>query len=84
MGLGQGRLYGSIQQNKLETGAKGNGFALAYAYPLSKRTSLYTSYATLRNNASGQFRIESSGDKALAGGVGADPSVFTVGMRHLF
>ena len=84
VGLGSGRLYANLQQNKSESGAKGKGFAVAYAYPLSKRTSLYTSYATLRNNAIGQFGMESSGTKLAPAALGTDPSVFAVGVRHLF
>lgn len=84
VGLGSGRLYANLQQNKIESGAKGKGFAVAYAYPLSKRTSLYTSYATLRNNAIGQFGMESSGTKLAPAALGTDPSVFAVGVRHLF
>ncbi len=86
VGLGQGRVYANIQQNKIETGAKGKGFAVAYSYPLSKRTSLYTSYATLRNNATGVFGLNSSSTSVTppATASGADPSVFTVGLRHSF
>lgn len=86
VGAGQGRIYANVQQNKLETGAKGKGFALAYSYPLSKRTNLYTSYATLRNNAAGTFGLNSSSTNVTppATALGADPSVFTIGMRHSF
>ncbi|MHB8949893.1 MAG: porin, partial [Rhodoferax sp.] len=82
--LGTGRLSANLQQNKIETGAKGKGFAVAYAYPLSKRTSLYTSYAVLNNNAGGQFGLESSGTKLGAVALDRDPSVFAVGVQHLF
>lgn len=82
--LGSGRLYANLQQNKSESGARGKGYAIAYAHPLSKRTSLYTSYATVRNNATGAFRMISSGTKVGPTNPGDDPSVFTVGMRHLF
>ena len=86
VGLGQGRLYANIQQNKIQSGAKGNGFALAYSYALSKRTNLYTSYAMLRNNASGTFGLNSSSTNVTpaATALGADPSVFAIGMRHTF
>lgn len=85
VGVGTGRLYGNIQQNK-EGGAKGKGFAVAYSHPLSKRTNLYTSYATLRNNATGAFGLNSSSTNVTPAGtaLGTDPSVFTVGMRHAF
>lgn len=86
VGLGAGRIYANIQQNKVETGAKGKGFALAYSYPLSKRTNLYTSYAALRNNSTGAFGLNSSSTNVTppVTALGSDPSVFTIGMRHSF
>ena len=86
VGLGQGRVYANLQQNKIQNGAKGNGFAVAYSYSLSKRTDLYTSYAMLRNNASGTFGLNSSSTNVTppATALGADPSVFAIGLRHKF
>lgn len=86
VGVGTGRLYANLQQNKIESGATGKGFAVAYAYPLSKRTNLYTSYATLRNNATGAFGLNSASNNVAPpiAARGSDPSVFTVGMRHAF
>lgn len=86
VGIGQGRLFANIQQNKIENGAKGNGFAVAYSYSLSKRTNLYTSYAMVRNNARGTFGLNSASTNVTppATALGADPSVFVVGMRHSF
>ena len=83
-GLGEGRLYANLQQNKIENGARGKGYAIAYAHPLSTRTSLYASYATVRNNDTGAFRMSSSGTNVSPTNPGDDPSVYTVGMRHLF
>ena len=84
--VGTGRLYANVQQNKLQTGAKGTAYALAYAYPLSKRTNLYASYAGLRNNASGVFGLSSAstGVAPTAAAPGADPSVLALGVRHSF
>lgn len=86
VGVGRGRVYANIQQNKLDSGAKGNAFAVAYAYPLSKRTNLYASYAALRNNATGRFGLNSSstGITPAATAAGSDPSVLAVGLRHSF
>jgi predicted porin len=58
MALGKGKAFVNLQQNKLENGAKGNGFTLAYTYSLSKRTNLYTSYASLHNNSQGVFGLK--------------------------
>lgn len=84
--FGPSKVYMNVQQNKLENGAKGNAWALAYSYSLSKRTNLYASYASLNNNGLATFGLN-SGSNSLAPAatsLGADPSVFTVGMRHTF
>ena len=85
-GLGGGRLYTNVQQSKDETGAKANGFGVTYSYNLSKRTNLFTSYGTLRNNELGRFTLSSATAKLTptATQLGADPTGFVVGMRHLF
>ncbi len=86
MGFGASKVYANLQQNKLENGAKGNGFTLAYSYSLSKRTNVYASYANLRNNAQGVFGLNSSSTNVTppATALGADPSALTLGVRHTF
>ena len=84
--FGANKIYTNLQQNKLESGAKGNLVSLAYAYSLSKRTNVYAAYATMRNNATGLFPIYSAGANITppAGANGADPTGFTLGLRHSF
>ena len=86
LAMGPGKFFASLQQNKFENGAKGNGFTLAYSYALSKRTNVYSSYASLRNNSQGLFGLNSSSTNVTppAGALGADPSALTVGVRHTF
>ncbi|MFC0252784.1 porin [Massilia consociata] len=83
---GPSKFFVNFQQQKLETGAKGNTVSLAYTYALSKRTNIYTTYAQLRNNGRGVFGISSSSTAVTppATALGADPSVFTLGVRHSF
>ena len=83
---GPNKFFASVHQQKLETGAKGNGFSLGYTYTLSKRTNLYSSYGRVRNNARGVFGLASAGGTFAppATALGADPSVFNVGVRHSF
>jgi predicted porin len=83
---GPNKFFLNFQQQKLESGAKGNTVSLAYTYSLSKRTNIYTTYAQLRNNARGVFGISSSSVALTppATALGADPSVFTLGLRHTF
>jgi predicted porin len=83
---GPNKFFINFQQQKIETGAKGNTVSLAYTYSLSKRTNIYTTYAQLSNNSRGVFGISSSSTAVTppATALGADPSVFTVGVRHSF
>ena len=85
-GVGSNKFFLNFQQQKLETGAKGNTISLAYTYALSKRTNIYTTYAQLRNNGRGVFAINSSSTSVAppATALGADPSVFSLGLRHTF
>jgi predicted porin len=81
-----GKVFANVQQNKLQNGAKGNGFTLAYSYTLSKRTNLYASYASLRNNDLGVFGINASSTNVTPNpaALGADPDALTIGLRHSF
>ena len=85
MPFGAHRVYANYQQQK-QGNAKGNSWALAYTYSLSKRTNLYASYASLDNNNSGVFGLSSSSVTITpaAAALGADPSVFSLGLRHAF
>jgi predicted porin len=59
---------------------------VAYTYALSKRTNLYTTYGSMRNNERAVFGLNSSSTNVTppAAAPGADPTAFTVGMRHAF
>jgi len=83
---GPNKFYASVHQQRLENGARGNGFSLAYSYTLSKRTNLYSSYGRVRNNGLGVFGLTSAGGTFAppATAPGADPQVFNVGVRHSF
>jgi predicted porin len=84
MGFGPSKVFVNLQQNKLETGERGNAVSIDYTYSLSKRTNVYTGYAKLRNNDTGNFGLNSSSVALAAGAKGADPSVFNLGLRHSF
>ena len=85
MPFGAHRVYANYQQQK-QGAAKGNSWALAWTYALSKRTNLYASYASLENNNSGVFGLSSSSVTIapLATALGKDPDVFSLGLRHSF
>lgn len=58
---------------------------LGYVYPLSKRTSLYAAYGTVRNNEVASFGLMNGSVAVPAGGgLGSDPSALAAGIRHSF
>ena len=83
---GPNKFFLNFQRQEIESGAKGDTISVAYTYALSKRTNIYTTYAKLRNNDRGVFGITSSSVTLAppATALGADPSVFNVGLRHTF
>lgn len=66
---------------------KATMWALAYAYDLSKRTSVAVSYARINNHSGAFYNFftnASLGVGQIATPVGADPRMFGVTMRHAF
>jgi predicted porin len=84
--MGANKFFINLQRNEIESGARGNAWAIAYSYALSKRTNLYTTYGSMRNNERGTFGLNSSSTNVTppATAPGADPTAFTVGVRHAF
>ena len=84
--FGASKVYVNVQKNKLQSGPTGNAVALAYSYSLSKRTNVYASYANMNNTGVAVFGLNSASNNVTpaATALGADPSVFTVGIRHSF
>ncbi len=80
------KFFLTLQQNKLDGGAKGNEWGLGYTYSLSKRTNLYAAYATMRNNDKAVFGINSASTNVTppAAALGADPKALSLGVRHAF
>jgi predicted porin len=84
--VGAGEVLAQVMQIKTDVAGdpKGTAWGLAYVHPLSKRTNLYATYGTTRNNAAGAFPVMGSDQRIAAGAAGADPSAFAVGVRHMF
>lgn len=62
----------------------GNVYAFGYAYPMSKRTTLYGSYGTISNSANAAFPLVAN-DPSIAPAVpGATVKATAVGIRHWF
>ncbi|HEY0488060.1 MAG TPA: porin [Telluria sp.] len=80
-----GKVYVNLQRNE-QGAAKGNLIALAYSHSLSKRTNVYTTLASMRNNGAGVFGINASGVQVTppATAFGADPTALAIGVRHSF
>jgi predicted porin len=84
--VGVNKFFVNLQRNEIENGARGNAWAVAYSYALSKRTNLYTTYGAMRNNERGVFGLNSSSTNVTppVTALGADPTAFTLGVRHAF
>lgn len=80
------KFFFNYQNNKVENGAKGKAYAVAYSYSLSKRTNVYASYATLDNNNLAVFGLNSSSVAVApaATALGGDPKALSLGLRHSF
>jgi predicted porin len=84
--MGSNKFFVNLQRNAIDNGARGNAWAVAYSYALSKRTNVYTTYGSMRNNERGVFGLNASSTNVtpVATALGADPTAFTVGVRHAF
>jgi predicted porin len=79
--VGPGTVLGSFvrKENRLGLRPSSDQLALGYTYSLSKRTTLYTSYGRIHNDAGGTLGPDGS---TVASG--ATASVFDVGLQHRF
>ncbi|MDZ4202154.1 MAG: porin [Gallionella sp.] len=69
---------------RLNTGA--NQFSLGYDHGLSKRTKLYAIYSRISNQTAADYGFSQStaAGASSRAGVGASPSVISLGMQHTF
>lgn len=77
--------YGKAGQHGATANTGGNQFSLGYDHGLSKRTKLYAIYSRINNNSASDYGFSQS--TAAAGtinGIGASPSVISLGMQHNF
>lgn len=63
---------------------KATTFAATYEYAMSKRTFLYGSYAHVNNNPNAALGIYAATANFQPSGLGQDPSILSVGIRHTF
>ncbi|HET9977692.1 MAG TPA: porin [Burkholderiaceae bacterium] len=86
--LGGGTAKMQVGRQTFEYASGGDGTAtilgLAYDYPLSKRTLLYTSYGRVSNNERARAPLYGAIPQVGPNGFGSDPSAFSVGILHRF
>ena len=86
--IGEGTLSVSALQMRLNT-ASGTAqtaqvLGLGYTYPLSRRTTLYTSYGQVNNSATAAFPLVSADTVTSAGALGAHVRALALGIQHTF
>lgn len=83
-----GTMHASVQRLKQRTAAgpdqAGVVLGLAYIHPLSKRTSLYSSYGRVNNSATAVFPLVSADPAILPGAAGAHVRALALGVMHAF
>lgn len=87
--LGSDRIIAQAYSTRLQHIAgtpDGHATTLAATYEkgLSKRTFVYASWAHVSNNAQAALGIFGATSSIAASGLGQDPSVLSLGLRHLF
>lgn len=83
---GTAKLQVARQTFSYAVGGDGTATVLgvAYDYPLSKRTLLYTSYGKVSNNARSRSPLYGAIPLVGPNGFGSDPSALSVGVLHRF
>jgi predicted porin len=83
--------YGTLIAQSMRTNfdydgpdGKGTTFAATYEYSLSKRTTLFGSYAQVNNNDQGLVSIQAATVAVFPAFPGADIKAYSVGIRHIF
>lgn len=70
--------------NKVTSSADAKHLSLQYAYSMSKRTTLYATYARMSNDDKATFSLLSGSALTNNAAVGFDPSAFQFGVNHTF
>jgi predicted porin len=77
--------YGKAGQLGTTANTAANMVALGYDHGLSKRTKLYAIYSRISNNSAINYGFtQSSAAAGTINGVGASPSVISLGIKHTF
>jgi len=77
--------YGRVGQLASNANTGANQFSLGYDHGLSKRTKLYAIYSRISNKIGSDYGFSQSTSAATSvNGIGASPSVVSLGVRHTF
>ena len=77
--------YGKAGQLASTANTGANQFSLGYDYGLSKRTKLYAIYSRISNKTASDYGFSQTTSAASSvNGIGASPSVVSLGMQHNF
>lgn len=77
--------YGKAGQLASAANTGANQFSLGYDHGLSKRTKLYAIYSRISNKIGSDYGFSQSTSAAsTVNGIGASPSVVSLGVRHTF
>lgn len=86
--LGSSKVLAQVYSSRFDkiSGSDGRATTLAatYEYALSKRTYVYGSYAHVTNNDRSNLGLFAATANFAASGLGQDPSVLALGVRHVF
>jgi predicted porin len=84
--LGSGALLLDVGalENKVTADADAVTASIRYDYFLSKRTTVYGGFSTVRNDAKARYGIAGAGCRDHRRAPGADPRAFALGVRHFF
>jgi predicted porin len=87
--IGSSRLLAQVYSTRFDhigstPRGKATTLAATYEHSLSKRTFMYGSYAHVTNNANASLGVFGATANFAASGLGQDPSVLSLGIRHLF
>jgi predicted porin len=84
--VGSGNVIASYIDKKDRSGANTGGkqYAVGYTYAMSKRTTLYTSYGHIDNDANGVNTVGDASSGGSTPAAGHNSSALTVGIGHRF
>jgi predicted porin len=82
--VGQGQIKAVYTKSGGDAGASAKMYGLGYVYNLSKRTSVYTNYASIDNSGTSRYTASTAGLNTAAFKAGETSKGYEFGVRHDF